>query len=600
MTENTAIDIIVPIYRNASVTKRCIDSILEHILEIRKFTPRLIAVNDSPDDRDVDAVLAELAAANPDIMILKNTTNCGFVKTVNRALAISCRDGHDVILINSDTLTFDGTLANLVDAAYSDPQIGFACPRSNNASICSLPHLPIPNAGVSPKEAYIHWEEISATLPRVHFTPTAIGFYLFVKHDILARFGGLREEYGVGYHEENDLIMRANKHGYRAVFANRSFAFHVGSVSFELLDIDLDAHKKENTDKLLAMYPEFGPLIAGYISSAHFRGEALLTGLVGHRSGRIKLVIDLSDFDWVRDETGELALSIIKSLAGRHARLFELSALCSDEAFVNHRLPDFGNVTHVDQLDPGKHAIAIRLGSPCGLHDIRLLESVAPINIFGFGETIDANRGGPSGGTCATDHLRHVARHANGLIFTSRVSELDFFSAFPDAQALPVYTRLLSTKVPELNNAVERGAIAGWDDWIDGLADFLERSLNRDDLFRRLCNRLDASDRLYDADRKEAAYGTEETLASLLQHEGRQFIEKVYLTVLRRPADSAGLRHHLALLRKGVPKLQIIVGMRESPEGKRLDCELEGLREAIAKYRSSRLKAIRSLVEFWR
>ena len=123
MTIYPAIDIIVPVYRNASATKRCIGSILENVQEIRQYAPRLIVINDSPDDREVNVVVGDLAASSPDIMLLTNTANCGFVKSVNRGLEISCRDGHDVILINSDTESFKGTLANLVDAAYSDRQI---------------------------------------------------------------------------------------------------------------------------------------------------------------------------------------------------------------------------------------------------------------------------------------------------------------------------------------------------------------------------------------------------------------------------------------------------------------------------------------------
>ncbi|MFZ4545769.1 MAG: glycosyltransferase [Saprospiraceae bacterium] len=293
-SEGELVDIIIPVYQNASLTKLCIDSVLTNLKEIREFSPRLIIINDSPDDDEVNSLLKDLALSNPEILIMTNTANCGFVKSVNRGLAVSIKEGRNVILVNSDTETFKGTLSNLLNVAYLDPQIGFVSPRSNNASLCSLPHAPISNLPCSPEIAYERWKEIGSTLPKFHFTPTAIGFYMFIKHEILANFGGLREDFGVGYEEENDLVIRANKVGYRAALANHSFAYHAGSASFNLLDMDLQTHQNDNLEKMCADHPEFLPLVRRYESSAHFRAEALLSGLLRSQSGLISVVMDLS------------------------------------------------------------------------------------------------------------------------------------------------------------------------------------------------------------------------------------------------------------------------------------------------------------------
>ncbi len=42
---------------------------------------------------------------------------------------------------------------------------------------------------------------------------------MYIKWQILADLGVFDEIYGLGYNEENDLIMRANRCGYRAVIA---------------------------------------------------------------------------------------------------------------------------------------------------------------------------------------------------------------------------------------------------------------------------------------------------------------------------------------------------------------------------------------------
>lgn len=447
MSSTKAINLIVPVYKNAALTKRCIDSILENIQEIKQFSPRLLIINDSPDDKEVNALLKELAVSKFDVIIFTNSVNCGFVKSVNRGLEASIRDGRDVILVNSDTETFKGTLANLVDAAYSDSQIGFVSPRSNNASFCSLPHSQFSATQLSPLETHERWKEIGATLPKVHFTPTAVGFYMFIKHKVLATIGGLRVEFGVGYEEENDLVMRGNRLGYRAALANRSFAFHAGSASFNLLDLDLHDHRNSNLQKMCANYPEFLPLVRRYEASPHFRAELLLSGLIGHTSMPIKVIIDLSGLGCNHNGTNELALGIVKSLGKRQDQTIELSVLCTTEAFEFHKLSDFENILRVDANNHGKHAIALRLGQPFDQHHINVLESLAPINVWGMLDTIAEDCGNLSITHNLSDHWQHVAQHSNGLFFISKFSEETFYARYPDAQELPKYTRLLPTRL---------------------------------------------------------------------------------------------------------------------------------------------------------
>ena len=51
------LDIILPIYRNVDMVRACLDSLVRNLDEIRDHNPRLIAINDSPDDQAVDAYL---------------------------------------------------------------------------------------------------------------------------------------------------------------------------------------------------------------------------------------------------------------------------------------------------------------------------------------------------------------------------------------------------------------------------------------------------------------------------------------------------------------------------------------------------------------
>jgi GT2 family glycosyltransferase len=440
------IDLIVPIYKNAELVKACVDSLIRHLPEIAESRPRLVLVNDSPDDADVAQLLQTYSTAATELMVLRNETNQGFVRSVNRGIAQAVADGHDVLLINSDTQTFAGTLANLLAAARADPQIGFASPRSNNASICSLPHF-FGSPAPTPEEAYQRWHVLSRTMPAYHFTPTAVGFYMFVSHTVLADHGSLREDFGLGYEEENDLVMRAGKVGTRAVLANHAFAYHAGSASFNLTELDLADHRHQNLQKLAGFHPEFLPLVRRYEASPHFRAERLMTGLLPDAQGRLKVVFDLTGMGQHHNGTNEQTVAVLRAMAAGHAYRIRLAGVAMAESFKFHGL-DLIDGLHREEPDaPGLHGVAIRMAQPFDLHHINVLEALAPINVFAMLDTIAEDCCPLAAENDVAALWDHVAQHANGLIFTSRFTEQTFCNRHPAANALPRWQQLLPTKL---------------------------------------------------------------------------------------------------------------------------------------------------------
>jgi GT2 family glycosyltransferase len=456
--DRKAIDIIVPVYKSVHLTARCLNSLADQIQEIASSDPRLIVINDSPGESDVHAMLDAFVSRHSYVSVLKNERNLGFVKSVNKGLEIACNAGRDVILVNADTETYPDTLKNLVDAAYSDPQIGFASPRSNNASFCSLPHF---DGGVvaNQAEAYQRWQVLSRTMPPFHFVPTAVGFYLYIKNEVMANFGFLDTEFGIGYEEENDLIFRANKAGYRAVLVNNSYAYHAGSASFNLLDMNLKAHQEANLQKMAQRHSEYMPLVRRYEAGAHFRAETILSQVLPSASGRVKIVFDLSAVGPHFNGTSEMSVAIIDSFYERHASKFDISVICSRDAFEFHELDrQEGLRRHeTDMQTLERFAIGVQLGQPFSVRAISLLEDLAVVNIFGMLDTIAEDCGYLS----ITHRLEtlwgHVARHANGLFFNSKFSERSVLSRYPDAKQLPKYARLLPTKLSCYEKAASTG-----------------------------------------------------------------------------------------------------------------------------------------------
>jgi len=440
------IDIIVPIYKNADLVRVCVDSLLDHLNEIVAHQPRLLLINDSPGDEGVEALLQDYQGRGAAVSVLRNEENLGFVRTVNLGLAQAKADGHDVLLVNSDTQTFPGTLAELLKAAHADPQIGFACPRSNNASICSLPHF-FGGTLPTPAEAHARWAALSRTMPAFHFSPTAVGFYLFIAYQVLANHEGLREDFGLGYEEENDLVMRAGKVGTRAVIANHAFAYHAGSASFSLTELDLGAHKHSNLQKLTGFHPEFLPLVRRYEASATFRAERLMAGLLVGDEGRLKVVFDLTGMGQHHNGTNEQAVAVLKSMASRQGHRIRLSGMAFAESFRFHGLDQIQGLHRVEPGAPGLHGVAVRMAQPFDLHHVNVLESVAPVNLFAMLDTIAEDCGPLATDGGFIELWDHVARHANGLFFISQFSEQTFCNRHPAARGLPRWRSLLPTKL---------------------------------------------------------------------------------------------------------------------------------------------------------
>ena len=165
------VDIIVPVYRGLSETRRCLDSVLAHPQHCRY---ELVVIDDAGPEPELTTWLDELATRRR-ITLLRHTANVGFVATANHGLAL--HPDRDVILLNSDTEVHGDWLDRLVDCAYADARIGTVTPFSNNATICSYPRFcrdnPLPEGlGLAELDALFR----RANRGRRLEIPTAVGF----------------------------------------------------------------------------------------------------------------------------------------------------------------------------------------------------------------------------------------------------------------------------------------------------------------------------------------------------------------------------------------------------------------------------------------
>ncbi len=248
--------IIIPIYRDVSVTRACIESVLAHRNPARD---RLILINDKSPDAGMAEMLGGYAHL-PNVLLTANPRNLGFVQTVNRGMSLAGTS--DVLLLNSDTRIFAGGLDEMVALAASHPEVATITALSNNATVFSYPHPDHAGAVLSD----VTLEELAAitraeNAGRIVDVPTGHGFCMLIKGAVISRIGMFDERFGRGYGEENDFCMRAAALGYRNVAACGVLVEHRESVSF---GPDRAALLAQNLTLLQSFYPEYTPVVMAF------------------------------------------------------------------------------------------------------------------------------------------------------------------------------------------------------------------------------------------------------------------------------------------------------------------------------------------------
>ena len=223
------VDVVIPVYKGLAHTAACLRS----VMSARVATPfEVVVVDDASPEPEVTRFLAEVARLGL-VRLLVNEGNLGFVRSVNRGMAL--HPERDVVLLNNDAVVFDGWLDRIVARGAAGADVATVTPFSNNATICSYPvtaadnphELELPSAELDGLAA-----TVNRAVPSVE-VPTGVGYCMWIRRAVLDAIGDFdAEAFGRGYGEENDFCMRALKAGYRNVLAPDAFVLHYGSVSF--------------------------------------------------------------------------------------------------------------------------------------------------------------------------------------------------------------------------------------------------------------------------------------------------------------------------------------------------------------------------------
>jgi GT2 family glycosyltransferase len=159
----------------------------------------------------------------------------------------------------------------------SDKKLGSVSPRSNNATICTIPISAINQKGVGRSLSRRLFEKYHKKYSRFEETPTAHGFCMLIRRKAIRKIGLFDEVFGRGYGEEVDFSQRLKKSGWLTGIANWAFAYHLEARSFsmktkqELLAV--------NGKIIMERYPDYRLSVRKKIEMLKHEEALILSGL---------------------------------------------------------------------------------------------------------------------------------------------------------------------------------------------------------------------------------------------------------------------------------------------------------------------------------
>lgn len=225
--------VLIVCHNGRAVTEACIESVLKNT----RAPFELIVVDNGSSD-DTHPYLANLSnrqCAATRFEIVRNADNCGYPAAMNQALALA--HGDYVVLLNNDTLVPPDWLDGLIPWLLMDwPKVGMVGPMTNAAPPPQCVAIPYssPHSGLASFAAIQRKKNSGQGLDVDRLS----GFCMVVRRDVLNQVGPLDEQFGIGFFDDDDLVLRVRAAGYRVLIAQDVFVHHHGSHTFGALGVD--------------------------------------------------------------------------------------------------------------------------------------------------------------------------------------------------------------------------------------------------------------------------------------------------------------------------------------------------------------------------
>ena len=217
--------IIIPVYNNIELTRRCIHS----IYKIKSRSPfEIIVVDDCSPSDDYKTLLSDF----PEVRLIRNEKNSGFLLTVNRGAKEA--KGEYILILNNDTEVVPGWLDELTCAMSKHPEAGMigsqlihlgtgTLQESGNLICKNGDMLPL-GRGESPDHPQFNY------FREVDFVSAAS--IILRKKVFVDEMDGFDRIYVPAYFEDPDLGLRLKQKGYKNYVCPLSRVLHQEMASY--------------------------------------------------------------------------------------------------------------------------------------------------------------------------------------------------------------------------------------------------------------------------------------------------------------------------------------------------------------------------------
>lgn len=287
----TPVTIIIPVYGDWPSLEKCVKAALRYTnLSVNK----LLLVNDrGPEHDEIEENLKGLIDGKENVEYHANNTNLGFLQSCNNAVMNIDKTANDILLLNSDAEVTEDYLEALQSVFLDNGKIAAVSPRSNNATIATIPIKYATTKKNTKEQSYEFFNKYSERLPAYNISPVAHGFCMLVRRTCIKEHGLFDTIYGKGYGEEVDFCLRVRKHGWLVAISNRAFVYHLEARSFtaetkkqlikqneEIVVKRYPSFRKQARDYRLKILDqenavEFGSLAAGLMKSARIAKQKI-------------------------------------------------------------------------------------------------------------------------------------------------------------------------------------------------------------------------------------------------------------------------------------------------------------------------------------
>ena len=180
------ISIIIPAFNQGNHTVNCLKGIVS-TCDV-DFETILI------DDGSTELVYKAIPKLFPNIKVVRNETNLGFIKSTNRGFEIAT--GTHYLMLNNDTIIKD--------------------PKWLKKILCGMQKRGLDMAGVAGGRMTRDWNYIPGEAKKEtdSFAYLA-GWCLMLRREVIDSIGALSEKFGIGMFDDLDLCIRAKQAGFK-------------------------------------------------------------------------------------------------------------------------------------------------------------------------------------------------------------------------------------------------------------------------------------------------------------------------------------------------------------------------------------------------